>query len=416
MESGFSLGKSQSLGRKRAGPNRSIRCKASETVARAPSSYIVRTEHDEKFMEPFLRLVRASYPSDNYKCCRYHVNLIRTTPLKKGQIDPGFTGNFTPWTRDEKSLDIIEECLNRNEGFRWNMRHLIHRWRIAKCQQMNTEDIFTCEVPRKTVTIYDWNQRAKYVFEATTVFRDVSSKLRHASGLFICPLAPKNPFTNKELTYGQIHFTVQALIRYGFSNWILDAFRKSDYSTMRLIEFYEYPLKHDNLVQLFRNPKDEETIELIYDCICEEYIHHGITMPFKAGWRVALEENPDLPIIQRWRGLALKREKLLSRYEDGDYLIYKLQDIHRESYDLIASPVDSIGHIYNKHLNKKTTVPAAQGNTGLLSLDTLLPYNDLYTFTEWYNYLSAPLYIPLPDNEEPLDWENDLAFIVIDYD
>ena len=136
-------------------------------------------------------------------------------------------------------------------------------------------------------------------------------------------------------------------------------------------------------------------------------------MPFKAGWRIALEENPDLPIIQRWRGVALKREKLLSRYEDGDYLVYKLQDIHRESYDLIASPVDSIGHIYNKHLNKKNTVLEAQGNSGLASLDTLLPYNDLFTFTEWYNYLSAPLYIPLPP-EEPLDWENDLAFIVID--
>ena len=430
MDAPFSLGRVRARGRKRASKPLEVHCKATRNLPPIRSSYIVRTEHDDTFMGPFLSLTRTMYPSDVFGYCMQHLLAIESTPLKLGQLDPGFTGNFTPWTRDEKSLGIIHDCLMRNQEFRWRMRQLILRWRIAKCQQMNTEDIFTCEVPQKLVTIYDWKQRTKYMFEATTVYRDISSKLRHATGLFVGPLVPKNPFTNGELTYGQIHFAVEALIRHGFHNWILDAFKKCEYNTIRLLEFYEYPLKHDNLVRLFHTPTDLETVELVYDCICEEYIHHAVVLPYRIGWRLALESRPNMPLIQKWRGLALRREKLLCRYEDGEYLRYRLQEIHRDSYDLIISSVKEIGNIYREHLNKNQPTTNTTRNTNIGP--TLVPtarYSDIFTFTDWYNYLSGPLPIvptlnlsfllngqPVYDDEDPLEGENDLADIVIDED
>jgi len=166
-------------------------------------------------------------------------------PPVKGQIVAGFTGDFTTFTRDKKSLDIISYCLYLNQKFRWNMKRLIHRWRIQRCEQMNTEDVFTCEVPEKLITVYDWDQRRKYAFEATTIYRDILTKIRNAEGLFVNPLTPKNPYTNRELTYGQVHFTIRALIRYGFNSWIFDALKRSDYNVVKLIEYYEYPLKND---------------------------------------------------------------------------------------------------------------------------------------------------------------------------
>jgi hypothetical protein len=212
---------------------------------------------------------------------------------------------------------------------------------------MNTEDIVTCETPVKLVTIYDWPQKAKYVFEAATVYRDFLTKIQNAVGLFIRPNMPRNPFTNAELTYGQTHFLVQALINHGFSHWTLDAFKKCDYSVARLAEIYDLPLKLDNLKNVFRRPTESECEDIVYDFIEDEYNHHEVEQPCKYGWRLAITEAPDTPIIQEWRGLAQKKMELELRF-DGIILENRMMLLHKLSLDTIKKPIRDIRRIYDK--------------------------------------------------------------------
>jgi len=223
---------------------------------------------------------------------------------------------------------------------------------------MNTEDIFTCEVPVKQIEMYDWSQNTKYVFEAKTVYRDFLSKIYNASGLFVNPKMPRNPYTNSEFTYGQLHFTIQALIRAGYNHWSFDALKKSGYSLATFLEVYEQPLKYDTLARVFRTPSEPECVVLVFDCIETEYIHHGVSLPYRSAWRTALWTNSRCELVRKWRALSLKREQLMIRYE-GDTLEHKLLDIHRQSLLLISEPIDPIRGIYNRELLRQAEAEAA---------------------------------------------------------
>jgi hypothetical protein len=280
----------------------------------------------------------------------------------RGQLDIPYTGYYTPFTHDEKSFGIIRHCLILNQRIRWAMQRLVHYWRKSRCKQMNTEDIFTCEVPVKQIDMYDWSQNTKYIFEAKTVYRDFLSKIYNASGLFVNPKMPRNPYTNSEFTYGQLHFTIQALIRAGYNHWSFDALKKSGYSLKTFLEVYEQPLKYDTLARIFRTPSEPECVVLVFDCIETEYLHHGVSLMYRSAWRTALWTNSRCELVRKWRALSLKREQLMIRYE-GDTLEYKLRDIHRQSLELIAEPIDPIRGIYNRELLRQaeaTAIAAAE--------------------------------------------------------
>jgi hypothetical protein len=92
--------------------------------------------------------------------------------------------------------------------------------------------------------------------------------------------------------------------------------------------------------------------------------------------------------------------------------------------------VTAIGDIYREHLNKNPPATTTTTNTNIgPTLVTTARYSDIFTFTDWYNYLSEPLAIvpalnlsyllngqPVYEGEDPLEGENDLADIVIDED
>jgi hypothetical protein len=237
---------------------------------------------------------------------------------------------------------------------------------------MNTEDIVTCEPPVKPVTIYDWEQKAKYVFEAATLYRDFLTKIQNAVGLFIRPNMPRNPFTNAELTYGQTHFLVKALIDHGFSHWVLDAFKKSDYSVVRLAEIYELPLKLDNLKNVFRRPTESECEDIVYEFIEDEYRHHDVEQPYKYGWRLAITEAPDTPIIQEWRALAQKKMELELRF-DGIILENRMMLLHTLSLDIIKKPIRDIRRIWEKWAD---TLPSLIDTEPASPLEITIPETD----------------------------------------
>ena len=320
------------------------------------SQFLIPTKHSATFMKPFLQAVRNDYTDDSYMNCLAHIERIKSYDAYPMSFTAAYNGHYSPFTRDKLTLKIIQRCLHLNQRFRWAMKRLIYRWRVSKCRAVNEEDVVTGEVPGKLVEIYDWPQKCKYVFEAATVYRDYLTKIQNANGLFVIPRVPRNPFTNMELTYGQLHFTIAGLIKHGYNHWSFDAMKKCDYSMDIFREVYAYPLKYDNLKNVFKKPTELDCVDIVYDFISDEYYYHNIEQPYKHGWDIALKEYPNLEIIQAWRALALEQQMLVIRY-DGDILQVKLTPIHEKSLILIAKALTDIRRIYNKWLNsipKKT--------------------------------------------------------------
>ena len=321
-----------------------------------------------RIMQPFLFYVRLWHGSDTYQDCIRYLNQVSdySKYRREQSIRINYNGNYGVFTRDTKSFNIIRHGLQKNQKFRWAMKRLIYRWRMSKCKAMNTEDIFTGEVPVKCVEIYDWSQRRKYAFEAGTVYRDLLTKIQNACELFVSPMMPRNPFTNSELTYGQLHFTIRALISYGFNHWCFDALKKSGYCLKTFEEVYAYPLKYDNLKSIYRKPTEPACAAIVADFIEHSYEHHDVEIPFKHAWYMALTENPDCEIIQKWRGLSLKHEQILIRYDEGPAYNLKMMNIYAESLELIRSSTKDIAIIWRKYLKKpeEPTVAESSGRRG----------------------------------------------------
>ena len=331
---------------------------AARTPSKIKSQFIIPTKYYTSFMEPFLRMVRTNYTDDSYQNCIAYLQRIKFNNTYPMTICIPYSGTYTPFTRDKLSLQIILRCLNLNQRFRYAMKRLIYSWRLRKCRVMNEEDIFTGEVPVKLIEIYDWSQNSKYNFEAATVYRDYLTKINNASGLFVVPMMPRNPFTNSQLTLGQLHFTIRALIQHGFNHWSFDALKKSGYSLEIFRDLYEMPLKHDHLKNIFRKPTEQECREIVYTFIEDEYYHHKVEQIYKYGWGLALKKHPDLEIVQAWRGLALRYQQLAIRY-DGDILELKARPIHEETAKLVQRRPTDVWRVYMNWMETIPIVPAS---------------------------------------------------------
>ena len=369
---------------------------------RQKSQFIFPTRHLNTFMEPFLNYVRLWYDSDTYQNCIAYLNRVSDYSVYKAEqkLAVPFTGFYSVFTRDKKSFDIIRRCLYLNQRFRWAMKRLIYRWRIARCKPMNTEDIFTGEIPVKLIEIYDWAQKSKYVFEAATVYRDYMTKIQNASNFFVNPMMPRNPFTNSDLTYGQLHFMIRDLIHHGFNHWSFDALKKSGYSMDVFGSVYEYPLKYDNLKNVFRKPTEIACTDAVFECIESEYEYHGVALPYKHGWYVALRENPDCKIIQQWRAVSLKREQILIHYDMGPIFQSKMAVIHAETVALVRNPATEIRIIWRKYVDRQEDTEEEKEED-----DPVPEYTYIYTLST-YNPPLINIIYHIENNDE---WWNNIT-------
>jgi len=253
----------------------------------------------------------------------------------------------------------------QNQQFRWKMKRLIHRWRLSRLRQINTTDIATMEEPKEPIYLYDWSERCKYVFEATTLIKDVKEKLQYAIELFPRPVNPRNPFTNRPLTLGQIHFLLLELQRKGHSHWILSAFREGQYSLLFLQTVYFNPLKVNALKRIFRNPVDDTCMDIVYDFILAEYEYHHICYRNHKMWSWQLENRATTKIIASWRDLCYKYYH--SKYTNPELAHSKLEtEIHMKSRRLTRYSLDKMIEEYASTLEQ----PASQ--QPVLGIDPVL--------------------------------------------
>lgn len=194
------------------------------------------------------------------------------------------------------------------------------------------------EVPKNPITIYDWSQRRKYSFEAKTLFRDLREKLYFADQLFPAPMEPRNPFTNKPLTFGQMLYAYQAVSKAGLMNWALTAYANLRFNIDEFRTQFYTPLKIQALDSLFAAPTSVDTVELLYDFIAAEYEYHGFEFERPNDWMWGLENDQNCPLVRSWSQFCYRYYRSLILLSPDDRMIIE-QKTHRESLVLVRTPI-----------------------------------------------------------------------------
>lgn len=122
----------------------------------------------------------------------------------------------------------IRECRLRRI-----FRGVLQRWRIRKMNRASTVaiDPITLSPPEKTVTVYDWATRKRYLFDAKSLATLIDSQLLYNEYGFSVPQMPRNPWTNIEFTYIQLVSMYEQLQHHGELRW--------GFTTLRSHQFHK---------------------------------------------------------------------------------------------------------------------------------------------------------------------------------
>jgi hypothetical protein len=234
----------------------------------------------------------------------------------------------------------------------------------------NTEDPVTMEVPKQCVTLYDWDARKKYIFEAATIYRDILEKLFYCSGLFPSSMHPRNPYTNENMTIGQDIHCVQQLHAFGFRSWAIEAYRAAQFNLDSFMAMHARAIKGEALYRAFKH-KTTEYEELLFDFIEDEYERHSVDIPVYKELSWAICEAPNLRILQQWSELCYTYYRDLFRSPD-EQSAEILKKMKARSALLVEASLQPILEEYKKRGPKPLTTTPVQQETFTFNFDELV--------------------------------------------
>lgn len=191
----------------------------------------------------------------------------------------------------------------KEQNVRTQMRKLTAMWlrKRYESRMLNTEDPATMAEPDKPILIFDSKARGSYVFEASTMKRQMEENLGYCKWLVSEPQPPKNPLTNLPFHTGQVTEIFRQLAIYGSSSWILEGFKEHHYNLDNFLEFFRQPLRMRTVEHCRKNPTCEDTQEFVEEFIEDEFEHHDI--PYNSTLTIlkwALKHKSELKYIQSW--------------------------------------------------------------------------------------------------------------------
>jgi len=200
---------------------------------------------------------------------------------------------------------MIRSLIFKNQRVRHLFKRCIQRWRCSKLKQINTEDPATLAAPVKPVMVYDWPNRSKYVFEGSTLLRDICCRLLNSTGILCKSVYPRNMFTNMEFSVEQMHFITRDLMDVGQSNLILNAFAKSNFCLETFASRYSIIIKQEIIEKIFKQWSSLECVDLVFDFFELWKEVYDVTTANSAMWEWAFENlNEGYPLVKSWRRLA----------------------------------------------------------------------------------------------------------------
>ena len=231
----------------------------------------------------------------------------------------------------------LREAIYKGNQIRWKLRKLLHHWRWAKLHPRNEEDIVSGESPNHPVYVVDWNNHQMWVYEASTMMRDITNRLMNHDCFFEDAQRPRNPLTNLPLTYSQkISLWNQLSATPITPSTAFTAYRASKFNLYRFMNEHKTFLLLHALRQSMRVKGDFEVndrildfIRYAHDCEAEDYYSMMFTH--------LLCRLPDNPVMLQWRHLCTRYHEIDILFgQVPDKLIAEREKILTQSIELIA--------------------------------------------------------------------------------
>jgi len=205
------------------------------------------------------------------------------------------------------SKEIVPALIKANntvDKFRWIFRRFLHRWRTSRLRKVNEDDLATLEKPVRPVYIVDWAHRHVYTFEASTLMRDITTRLLAHDGFFDTVQEPRNPLTNIPLTQSQTLSVWNQLARSGIpASAAFAMFRQIRWKISRFITEHHTFLSLSAFRTTMREQRGMDYRERMMD-----FIHMAYDMEsydcYVSAFEHAMKKYPQNEIIVRWTNLC----------------------------------------------------------------------------------------------------------------
>jgi len=241
---------------------------------------------------------------------------------------------------DEKPA-IVEaiKFAKQNQRLLMAFRPLLRRW--LKLRTGNDEDLVTGEVPKNPIVITTWSERRRYVFEPTTILRDMCARILQHSFLFPKFLLPRNPYTNLDLTQAQFFSVVKQLRRTGTMHWVVEALYSVQYDMERFKAQFSEAVKRTILTNQFKNLEAPDTIDIIHEFIEDQHDEHRkkFNGPIYT-W--ALTRANHIHRIKRWTKMCKDYYTAINNIHDSAELQTKLVQLINSTQTLCSHPTELV--------------------------------------------------------------------------
>ena len=258
------------------------------------------------------------------------------------QSAPGFLSFTHPTPESRKKL--LGDCIvyaKKNQRMRQAFRCLLNRWLTKRLRPVNEEDLMTGEIPKVPIRIVAWAERRTYNFEASTILRDMCSRLLQHDYLFAKFSKPRNPYTNQELTHAQFFSVVKQLRAAGQTNWLIEGLYTLQYDMDRFKEQFSEAVKVQIINNQFKNLGSEETIDIIHEFIEDQHEEHGVSFNSLL-YRWGLANAHDMLRIKLWTKKCKEYHMLLSTVSDPVRLGTGLLQIRKFTGRICSPPTDIV--------------------------------------------------------------------------
>jgi hypothetical protein len=256
------------------------------------------------------------------------------------------------------NLNEVKRLMYLNQSVRFAMKKCIQYWRVKRFKCANETDSVTLEVPKNPIILYDWASKRKYVFEPNTLLKCTTDRLQFTVNLFVKPTPPLNPFTNVPLTYGQLHFLIDELSRRGRCNWILLAFRDSDYSLDSFLKHHRQSLQFYTIRKEFGTTLSESAKICISSFRDDRYEDISSCYYVNHIWEWAIENIPNHPDVDAWVSITRRYYMYLSgdSNENRDTIYEDARNLTEGSHRGIVKSWKEINSVAIKALKEKLYV------------------------------------------------------------
>jgi hypothetical protein len=227
-----------------------------------------------------------------------------------------------------ENLKVLRSAIYKLRKIRRAFKYLLHHWLSSRLSPANEEDLFTLEIPKKPVFIIDWPSRKRYVFESSTLMKDITERLLHHDSYFQEPQVPRNPFTNIPLTLSQT-LSIWNQLRDSRPSSVFTNFRAARFDMNRFSNEYSIPLQLHALRSAFKDVKNIDVQERIQDFIQYCYDQEAIDC-YSTVYAHCLKHYSTNPLVVKWIQICKEYYEAHIVYASNPQ---KLKAIHDKLFD-----------------------------------------------------------------------------------